>query len=211
VASVANVRLDQLLMAGLVASGELGLYAVAVSVASLTSGLSSAVSQALYSRVAEGEGPLAARSCRLTVGLVAGAAVVLGLPAPSLVPFVFGSDFAGAVPMVLVLLAAGIPLAGTTVLAAALNAGNDPAATMRAELAGLALTVPALVVLLPAGGGLAAAYISLAAYSVRLAMLLRSARRSFGGRWRDYVVPTRADLGWITEQARWWRVRSSGT
>ena len=210
VAGVANVRLDQLLMAGLVASRELGLYAVAVSVASLTSGLSSAVSQALYSRVAEGDAPLTARSCRLTVGLVAVAAVVLSLPAPRLIPFVFGSEFSGAVPMVVVLLAASVPLAGTTVLAAALNAGNDPAATMRAELVGLALTAPALVLLLPVDGGLAAAYISLAAYSVRLAMLLGSARRVFGGRWWDYVVPTRADLGWMSEQARWRRVRSSG-
>lgn len=210
VASIGNVRLDQLLMAGLVASRELGLYAVAVSVASLTSGLSSAVSQALYSRVAEGDAPLAARSCRLTVGLVAGAALVLGLAAPRLIPFVFGAAFGDAVPMVVVLLVASVPLAGTTVLATALNAGNDPGATMRAELAGLALTAPALVLLLPADGGLAAAYISLAAYNLRLALLLRSARRVFGGRRRDYVVPTRADLGWMSDQARGRRVRSSG-
>ena len=125
-------------------------------------------------------------------------------------PFVFGSEFADAVPMVVVLLLASIPLAGATVVATALNAGNDPAATMRAELTGLALTVPALVVLLPAGGGLVAAYISLAAYSVRLAMLLGSAVRVFGGRARDFIVPTRADLGWLSEQVRWRRVRSSG-
>lgn len=210
VAGVANVRLDQILMAGLVASRELGLYAVAVSIASLASGLSPAVSQALYPRVAAGDPQLAARSCRVTISIAAGAALALGLLATPVVPFVFGSDFSGAVPMVFVLLLAGIPLAGATVLATALNAANDPAATMRAELAGLSLTFPALIVLLPADGGIAAAFISLAAYSVRLTILLRSARRIFGGPWRGFLVPTRADLGWVSEQARWRRMRSSG-
>ena len=209
IAGVANNRLDQVLMAGLVASRELGLYAVAVSIASLTYGLSMAVSSALYPRVAEGEAGLAARSCRVTVSIVAVAALVLGALAPPMIPFVFGSDFAGALPMLIVLLFASVPLAGTIVLAAALNAADDPAATMRAELVGLALTVPALIVLLPVGGGIAAALISLAAYIARLAMLLRSAGRVFGGTWWRFLVPTRADLGWLSERARQRRVRST--
>lgn len=201
-AGVATNRLDQVLMAGLVASRELGLYAVAVSIASLTYGLSIAVSSALYPRVAEGEARLAARSCRIVIGIVTLAALVLGILSPPLIPFVFGSEFDGAVPMVILLLLASIPMAGAIVLTAALNAGNDPAATMRAEVVGLALTVPALVVLLPVGGGIAAAYVSFGAYIARLAMLLRYATRRFGGGWWTFVFPTGADLGWLRERVR---------
>ena len=73
---------------------------------------------------------------------------------------------------------------------------------MRAELTGLALTVPALIMLLPVGGGVAAAYISLAAYAARLGLLLRSAKKIFGGSAWQFLVPTRTDLGWAFERAR---------
>lgn len=202
VASVSNLRLDQVLMAALVTTRELGLYAVAVSIASVTSGMSSAVSNALYPRVARGDAMLAARSCRVTAGIAGIAALMLGALSPPLVPFVFGSEFANAVPMLVVLLLAGIPLAAATVLASALNAANDPASTMRAELTALSCTIPALIILLPASGGLAAAAISLVAYSLRLAMLLRSATRVFGGGARTFLVPTRGDLAWVWDQAR---------
>lgn len=200
IAGAANHRLDQLLMAGLVASSELGLYAVAVSIASLSYGLSISVGSALYPRVAGGDGGLAARACRVTVAIVAVAAAALGVLVVPLVPLVFGEAFAAAVPMVLVLLLASVPLAGAIVLATALNAADAPAAAMRAELVGLGLTVPALIVLLPVGGGMAAAWISLVAYSVRLAMLVRSSRGAFGVRWSDPLVPTRADAGWLRDR-----------
>ena len=204
-AGVATNRLDQVLMAGLVASRELGLYVVAVSIASVTYGLSVAVSNALYPRVAEGEAGLAARSCRVVVGIVAVSALLLGVLSPPLIPLVFGSDFADAVPMTLVLLLASIPMAATIVLTAALNAADHPTATAHAELVGLVLTVPALVLLLPSGGGLAAACVSLGAYVARLAMLLRASNSVFGGQWWSFVIPTRADIGWARARSRFRR------
>jgi hypothetical protein len=81
---------------------------------------------------------------------------------------------------------------------------------MRAELVGLAVTVPALVVFLPGGGGVAAALISLVAYSVRLALLLGSALRVFGGTWWSFLLPTRADTQWIAGRLRQRRLGSAG-
>lgn len=210
VAASGNARLDQVLMAGLASSRELGLYAVAVSIASLTTGLSIPVSNALCPRVAEGGAALGARSCRVTICLVAIAALAVGLVSAPMIPFVFGAGFADAVPMAVVLLLASIPLSGAIVLTTALTSADDPAASMRAEVAGLALTVPALVVLLPAYGGIGASFVSLVAYSARLAVLLRSARRVFGGTWRSFLVPTRSDLGWISEHARSRRATAPG-
>jgi len=201
-AGTANNRLDQVLMAGLVTSRELGFYAIAVTVGGMTYGLIGAVSNALIPRVAMGDGDLAARSCRITVGTVALVAVLLAAVTPAMLPFVFGADFAGAVPMTLILLVASVPMAAAFVLAAALTAADDPGAAMRAEMVGLAFTVPALILLLPAYGGIAASVISLVAYGIRLAIQLTSAQRVFRRRWSSFVLPTAEDLRWLARRAR---------
>jgi len=200
VAGTANYRLDQVLMAGLVSSRQLGLYAIAVTVASITHGLVLAVGAALFPRVAEGDVDLAARSSRMTVGLVGVVGAALAAASPTMVPFVFGGEFRDAVPMVIVLLLASVPLAATVVLAAALVATNEPGVTMRAELFGLAVTVPALVAFVPTTGGLGAAVISLIAYALRLAIQLRSVGRAFGAPWWSFVIPTGADVGWLRDR-----------
>jgi len=197
VGNVANYRLDQVLMVGLVSSSELGLYAVAVTVGSLTSTLVGAASTALFPRIAQGDAELATRACRVTAGVVGLAGLLLAMATPTAVPFVFGSDFARSVPMVLILLAASVPLAAAGVLSAALQAADDPAASMRAELVALALSVPALILILPAYGGIGAAMVSAVAYSIRFLIQLRPACRAFGARSRDFLIPTRHDLTYI--------------
>lgn len=197
VAGTANGRLDQVLMAGLVSSRQLGLYAVAVSVASVTSGLLAAVSTALFPRVAEGEGDLAARSCRVTLCIVTAAGAALAAASPALIPFVFGAGFSAAVPMVIILLLASVPMAVSVVLAAALVAINEPGAAMRAELVALAVTIPALIAFVSETGGLGAAVITLAAYSLRAALQLRSACRAFHMPWWSFLIPTTHDLRWL--------------
>jgi len=198
----ANIRIDQVLMAGLVSSRELGLYAVAVSIASLTSGLIMAVSHALYPRVARGDGDLTARSCRVAIAIVAAAGLVLATAASWAIPFVFGDEFRDAVTMVLILLVASVPLSAAAILASGLTAAGDPAAPMRAELAAVAVTIPALIVFLPAYGGVGAAVISFVAYGVRFGMLLRSASRRFERSLMSFVLPTRADATWLARQLR---------
>lgn len=193
----ANVRLDQILMAGLVSSRELGLYAVAVSVGSITLGVIGAASSVLFPRVARGDADLAARSCRVTAMIVGVAGALLAVMTPLLLPPVFGAEFDGAVPMALILLLAAVPLAASTVLGSALVAAGNPTAAMRAEMLALALTVPALIVLLPQTGGRGAAVISLIAYTVKLVVQVVSACRMFDRRWWSFLVPTRGDMTWL--------------
>lgn len=202
IAATANVRLDQVLMAGLVSSHELGLYAVAVTVASVMSGLIGAVSNAQYPRIAEGDASIVARSSRITTGVVALVALVFAVASPWLMPFVFGNGFRDAVPMAIILLAASVPMAGAFLLSSALNAANNPGATMRAELAALAFTIPTLIVLLHRYGGLLAAVVSLIAYTIRLGMQLRPARQEFSTTYRELLLPTRSDLIWLKGRVR---------
>jgi len=205
ISGTANARFDQVLMAALVPSRELGLYAVAVSLSSVTSGLVIAVSNALYPRVSRGDGDLTARSCRVTIAIVATAGGLLAALAVPGVPLVFGNEFAAAVAMVLILLLASLPLSASVVLGSALTAAGTPAAPMRAELVAVVVTIPALVVFLPVYGGVGAAVISLGAYSVRFGMLLRSASEMFEQPSGSFVFPTGGDLRWLA--GRVWKVR----
>ena len=193
ISSTANVRIDQVLMAGIVSSRELGLYAVAVSIATLTSGLIIAVSHALYPRVARGDGDLTARACRVTLTLVA-AGLVLAASAPG-IPFVFGDEFRDAVTMVLILLVASVPLSAAAILASGLTAAGDPAAPMRAELA--AVRSPSRRSCVPAlYGGVGAAVISLMAYGVRFGMLCDQ-RPRFERSAASFVVRPAPRLAWL--------------
>lgn len=206
-----NQRLDQVLMAALVPSKELGLYAVAVTITQLSYGLIGAVAHGLFPTVAAGgDRRLVPRSCRITLCIVAAMALVFLLAAPFMVPFVFGSPFASAVPMVTILLAASVPRAVSLMLDSAFTAIGDPGAALRAELIGFAITVPALVLFLSSTGGRGAAVISFCAYSVQLAFQLRMAQRRFDARWWEFVVPTREDFAWFSGQvAKAWRRRQA--
>lgn len=197
VALGSNQLLDQVLMAALVSSHELGLYIIAVTTTSLTYGLIGAAAHAVFPKLAVGDPLLVARSCRVTLCVVALAAAAAALVAPFVVPFIFGAPFADAVPMATILLAASVPRAASLMLDSAFTAIGDPGAAFRAELIGMAITVPALLVFLPDHGGRGAAVISLVAYSVLLVVQLRMAQRRFDRRWWEFVVPTRQDLQWL--------------
>ncbi len=202
VSATATNRLDQVLMAGLVSSRVLGLYAVAVTVASVTNGIIGAVSGAQYPRVAEGDGGIVARSSRVTMAIVGCVALMLAAASPWLMPVVFGSAFKDAVPMAIVLLVASVPMAGAFVLSSALTAANNPGSALRAELVALAFTLPALIAFLRDYGGLLAAIVSLIAYTIRLSLQLVPARRTFSTSCRTFLLPTREDLIWIKDRVR---------
>jgi O-antigen/teichoic acid export membrane protein len=201
IALTANSRLDLVLMAALVSSRQLGLYAIAVTSASVTHGLIGAVSNALFPRVAEGDREIAARCSRITMAVVAVVGAALAVLSPWLIPFVFGEAFEDSVTMFIILQIASVPMAGAFVLSSALSAANNPAATMRAELVGLAFAVPALVMFLPDHGGVLAAVVSLVAYILRLIVQLRPARRAFSSSYGSFLLPSRADFVWLKDLA----------
>jgi O-antigen/teichoic acid export membrane protein len=201
-ASVGNLQLDQLLMVRLVTSRQLGLYSLAVTVASAAGSLVAATANALIPRVAAGDSELVARACRVTLFAVVVAGIGIGVTSPVLVPFVFGRAFDDMIPMLVVLLAGGVFGVVANILGSALIAGGNPSATARGQLAGLAVTVPALIVVLPIAGGLGAAWVSLAAYVVTFAIILRAAARTFDLRYRTLLVVTGEDVRWLSTHAR---------
>jgi O-antigen/teichoic acid export membrane protein len=194
---LANARLDQLLMIKLVSERELGLYAVAVTLAGFSAIVTSALSGALLPRVARGDFQLAVRSIRVTLMLVAAASVACAGVAPFALPLLFGHDFRDATVIVWILLIAGIPLAANSVLGAALASVGHAGAPSFGQGLALIVTLGGLPLALPKLGGEGAALVSLAAYSLTLLYLVHFAHRKEGGRFRDYVVPTPKDLRWL--------------
>lgn len=193
-ATIANFRLDQLLMIRLVEPRVLGLYAVAVTLAAVPSTLIKALSGGVFPRIAAGETELVPRILRITLLVTASGGVLLAAICEPLLVWLLGPGFADAALMTQVLLAAELSRSGVGVLSSSLTASGAPGVTATAQAIGLALTVPLLVVLVPTLGGEGAALASLIAYSATFAYLVVGAKRRLGGGLRDYVIPTASDL-----------------
>jgi O-antigen/teichoic acid export membrane protein len=194
VSALANARLDQLMMTRLVPSSELGLYAVAVNVTVMQTAVRSAVISVIFPRVSGGEPALIGRALRTTLALTAFVALGLTAVIGVILPWLFGTNFAGAIAMARLLLVAAVPQAGAEILASGLIGGGAPGSAARGQLLGLAITIPGLLLLLHTLGGVGAALVSLVAYSVTFGFLLRKTIHRLGGRWSDYVVPRRSDV-----------------
>jgi O-antigen/teichoic acid export membrane protein len=200
--SIANARLDQLLMIRLVSERTLGLYVVATNTVGFSSILTGASASAIFPRVAAGDRALAPRSVRTILLVVGALGVVAAALAVPLLRLLYGSGFTDAAPMVWVLLAANLPLAGATMLGTVLTSSGRPNASAVSEMAALAITVPGLVVLLPLLGGIGAAAVSLIAYSVSFAILLVAASRYFQTPLRLFLLATRSDVRWLGDALR---------
>jgi O-antigen/teichoic acid export membrane protein len=196
-ATMANARLDQLVMTRAVSSQQLGLYSVAVNVTSVQQSLSGGVVSAMLPRVSAGDATLTARACRISTWLVAAASGVLIASAGFVLPLLFGSEFSDAVGMTRVLLVAAVASAGTAVLATGLTASGLPGESARGELLSIGVTVPGLLLVLGPFGAMGAAVVSLAAYGATFAYLLHRSVRRLGGSYRDYLVPRRADWAFV--------------
>lgn len=191
-----NMRLDQLLMVGLVDSRELGLYVVAVTLAGIPGNFSSAVGLAILPRVVREGEEVVARAVRTVILVVLAAGAVIAAGAGPMVELVVGDRFADALPMIWVLLVAEVPLAGTITLGQAFIGAGRPGQAAWAEGMAVGVTVVGLLLLVGPLGGLGAAIVSLVAYSVSFGYLLAQARSRFNSPVRGFLIPTPADARW---------------
>jgi O-antigen/teichoic acid export membrane protein len=196
VSYLANQQLDQFLMILLVPARELGLYAVAVSVAGIGGWLTGGVNSVLLPRVARGQEHLIAQATRVTLAIVGIANLGFAMIIPLALPALFGSRFEDATPMVWILLVAAVPNQGANVLSVALTGAGRPGLTASAEVVVLLVTILTLLALLGPLGGIGAAIASLAAYTVRFSILLVASKRVFRGRLREFVLVSSADTRW---------------
>ncbi|MEJ7784693.1 MAG: oligosaccharide flippase family protein [Solirubrobacteraceae bacterium] len=205
ISSQGNYRLDQLVMAAVVPSRELGLYAVAVGFTSVVSSFVSSVSLALMPRVAQEGGQSVPRIVRVsTLVLVCGLAAT-ALLAPLVVPLLFGSEFKDAVPLVMVLVLGSFCIGISLILGSALQGYGRPQDAMWPQLIGLLITIVGLAIALDPLGALGAAVVSVVSYATVLTGTIRAAVREFEVSPRALLLPRVEDLQWLILIAPWRR------
>ncbi len=194
-----NLRLDQMLMAALLPPRDLGLYVVAVAWSGAAAPFLSAVSAVMAPAVASAADTAhgarrLASGARITVALAIVLCLILTALTPVALVIFFGELFRASIPAALVLIPAAGILGFNLVLQEGLRGMGRPYAVLRGELAGLAVTVVALAVMLRPMGIMGAAIASLLGYSTVTAVLLANARRDAGMTLRELLVPQLSEL-----------------
>lgn len=197
-----NNRLDQLIIAPMVSFGDLGLYAVAAGTSLAPAFLAMSMAANAFATVKEdahrGRQASAATAIRRGLLVSALAAAGLALVTPIAIPLLYGSAFTGAIGPTIILLGGSVAWGGQLVAAQCANALGQPSYSSVAEVIGVLVTVLGLVLFVPQYGIIAAAVVSLAVYTIRLAVTLVLLRRD-GVR---HVIPGFDDLAWLWRRSR---------
>jgi O-antigen/teichoic acid export membrane protein len=199
-----NFRLDQMLMAGLLPARVLGLYVVAVAWSSgATAPLLNALGAVLFPRVAsqptpEQQARALAQGSRLAILASLILAVAIIALTPRMVPLLFGSKFAAAIPAALVLVVAGAISAFNLVTEEGLKGLGCPSAVMWAEFGGLVVTAVSLWLMLRPLEIMGAALASLFGYSAVAILLIACERSLTGYSLASLLCPTVGEVqtGW---------------
>jgi O-antigen/teichoic acid export membrane protein len=209
VATTVNERLDQAVIAFLLAPALLGLYVVAGTLTSLTMLVASTLSLVALPSIARHEAGLLRdraiiRLVRSSVAVAVATSAVVFAFVPFLIHTFFGSAFDGAAGVARILLVAAIFLATSRLLAAVLRGMNEPLRAGVGDAVGVAVMLVALPVLLPLFGLTGAAVASLAAYSASALWMSRQVRRALSAP-RPLFVPGHQQvvvaLGYLRERA----------
>jgi len=210
---IANLRLDQILMAAWLRPRELGLYVVAVSASNLLSLVSTAVRMVSVPSIAQLEEhgarvSLVGKTFREYWIVSLFGTLVLAFFLPYAIPVFFGAPFSPAVAPAEVLLVASFALGAKDVLSGAAQGLGDPWLGSRAELGSLPVTVVLLLVLIPRDGIMGAAISSLAAYGTQLAVTVVGFKVRHGLRSTELLCPNRHDI--VALGQSWRRVFKGG-
>ena len=189
-----NGYLDQLMMTVLTSPRQLGLYAVATTVSSVSlTVIVAPMTIARYKDVAMGDYRDVGRLCRMMLIAVAALGVLIGTAGLAVVRVLFGASFDGALVMILILLVSSVPAGLGNILVGLLSAAGQPGAAVRTQGAALVCSIPLLAIVLPAFGGVGASVVDVAVNTGIAVLALRYARRTFGGHWSNYYRPTTTD------------------
>jgi O-antigen/teichoic acid export membrane protein len=196
---VLNLRLDQMLMAGLLSPTALGLYVVAVAWSGAINPLMSAIGSVLFPRVAghEAEGDrlrIFSRGSRLAALLALITTPLLAAATPWGLALFFGQNFRAAIVPALILVPAGAVVALNAVIEDGFRGLGMPATVLYSELGGLVITVISLSLLLRPMGIVGASIASLLGYSAVMIALLVQARWLTGESPATLLLPSSEEL-----------------
>lgn len=178
-------KLDQFLLVPMVDPEVLGLYVVAATGASLTSPLGLGVALALFPHVRSTSAAESDRQTKRALKWTAAAsgsiALAVGLMAPFVIPFLFGSDFRGSVVPMIILLPGQVLGDLSNIQTSRLEADGRPGAASQSIMVAAIITVVGLLIAVPRLGIEGAALVTSIAqlgYFVTGYVFLRTRRRA---------------------------------
>ncbi len=202
-AYLVNYRIDQALMVPLVGARQLGYYAVAVSLAEVTSLLYGGVREFLLPEATRrGDPAFVARAARLSGFITAVVSLIGCALAGVVVKVLFGDEFAPAADMARLLFLASIAPAIGSCMALGLMSLNRPGLRSVAEVIAGIVTLVGIFVLVPRVGAIGAAITSLVAYWVAALIGCVTFCRVSKVPLRDVLIPNRSDVTWLTSRAK---------
>lgn len=189
-------RFDQLLMTPLAGVEQLGYYAVAVSVSEVILVFNSSVRDVMFAVESHGPDPnRVARASRLSTLMTLAGAIAIAAVAPWAIPFFFGSSFAAATPVTLVLLF-GVVLGNPgSVAGAALSGRGRPGLRSLSLFIASAVNAIAVFILVPSFGAIGAAAATLIGNVVAGNLNIVWLRAFFGMRVVGFYSFRAADFG----------------
>jgi O-antigen/teichoic acid export membrane protein len=179
-------RFDQVLMVGIVAPAQLGLYVVAASVAQITGPIGQGVALSLFPHLrVEADDPeqqhqMTKSALRWTLLASSGVVALVALAAPFALPWVYGQAFAPAVIPLLILLPGQVCLDMANVLTAKLGADNRPGRASMGSALGAVTTIVFVIPAVALFGINGAAFVTSTSQALFLAFVWFSDRQ--GGR-----------------------------
>ncbi|WP_238996582.1 lipopolysaccharide biosynthesis protein [Paenibacillus pinistramenti] len=192
--------IDQILIAGLLSPADLGLYAVAVSLAKMVNVFSNSIIVVLFPKASGLDKQEAVnitfRAFRISTAVTLLASLVLMLIAPYVLTLLYGPEFKEALTVFRLLLLQIAIGGGTMVLAQAFMALGKPKVVTLLQGLGLVLVVPMLFLLVPRYGLVGAGYAMLASVLIRFIFILLNFKYSLKMKIPPLWV-TREDIKWL--------------
>ncbi|MCA9886948.1 MAG: oligosaccharide flippase family protein [Anaerolineae bacterium] len=171
ISSLANLRLDQVLLTTIVSPTEFGLYVVAAKLASISSMLAEVVTMVAVPKIGQAQ-DLSKRIAALISTfrkfwwLTVGLKILFSAAIPIALPLIYGADFAPAVPICLLLVLGSLFWDAKLLLAGGAQIINKPTYGSIAEGIAVVFTIVLLAFLIPTLGITGAAITSLVAYAI---------------------------------------------
>jgi O-antigen/teichoic acid export membrane protein len=173
-----SAQVDQALVVGLLAPASLGLYVVALSLSRMLGVFQSSIVTVLFPKAAAR--PVAevvaiiGRAARASLALTFLVAIAVMLLGPVLLQLLYGAKYMGAVPVFRIVLIEEVISGTVWLLAQAFMAVGRPGTVTLLQGLGLGLSVPLMLVFIPAYGLIGAGLALLCSTTARLVFILVS-------------------------------------
>lgn len=205
VSGILFLQLDQVLMTPLSSSYQLGLYVVAVALSQTVTILTNPVRSVLFS--AESRSPDMARltsvSRQTAIAAFIGA-LAIAIATPFVLPILFGVEFASAVPIVFILLAATVAGTSGSIAGMGLSARGRPGARSLSLLAGFLINLLLVLLLVGPYGGIGAAWATFAGSLTISIVNVIQLRFYFHVPVSAFFAPRRSDFEALVGMVRHW-------